>query len=78
MAGKIESVEVKSAEVATAIAQSVLESEYAFRRPIKAQKVKGVWHVQIDVGAFKPQIASFKIDAQTGTIIEYNVSGVLS
>ena len=66
--------EIKSAAEATAIAQSILEAEYGFRRPIKAQKIGDIWYVQIDVGVFKPRIANFKIDAKAGVVLEYEVS----
>jgi len=65
--------EVKSAQEATQVAQSVLEAEYGFRRPIKAQKIEDIWYVQIDVGVFKPRIANFKVDAKMGVVLEYEV-----
>ena len=65
--------EVKSAAEATQIAQSVLEAEYGFRRPVKAQKIGDIWYVQIDVGVFKPRVANFKVDAKTGVVLEYEV-----
>ena len=65
--------EVKSAAEATQIAQSVLEAEYGFRRPVKAQKIEDIWYVQIDVGVFKPRVANFKVDSKTGVVLEYEV-----
>ncbi|MBI4286197.1 MAG: hypothetical protein HY670_09955 [Chloroflexi bacterium] len=66
--------EITSAVEATEIAQSILEKEYGFRRPLKAQRTGDVWHVKIDVGVFQPRIASFKIDAKTGAVLEYEVA----
>ena len=67
-----EGVGVKSARLATKLAESILR-EYPFRRPIKAQKTGDIWYVQIDVGVLKQRIANFKIDAKTGAVLEYEV-----
>ena len=65
--------EVKSAAEATQIAMSVIEKQYLFVRPIKAIRENDVWVVQIDVGAFKPRIGNFKIEAKTGLVLEYTI-----
>ncbi len=65
--------EINSAARATFIAKSFLEEYYSFLRPISAVRENGHWVVKIDVGPLAKVIASVKIDAQTGEILEYDI-----
>jgi len=64
--------EIKSAAEATRIATSFLKQYYAFLRPISAAKENTTWIVQVDVGAFKREIAEVKIDTSTADIMGYS------
>ena len=62
---------VESAERATEIAHSFVMKHKPFAWPIKAIREGDVWLVEIDVGPLLTRIAKFKIDANTGEIMEY-------
>lgn len=65
---------VDSAEQATAIALSFLkDGGWAFPRAVGAHKENTVWVVQVDVGAVLYRVATVRIDASSGTIIDYNI-----
>jgi len=65
--------EVKSAPQATEIAVSFVEKHRFFARPLSAVRENGNWVVKIDVGPLGKEIASVKIDAKTGEILEYDI-----
>ena len=65
--------EVKSAPEATKIAVSFVAKHYFFARPLSAVREDGHWVVKIDVGPLAQVIASIKIDAKTGEIVEYDI-----
>ncbi len=65
--------EVKSAPQATEIAMSFVGKHRFFARPISAVLENGNWVVKIDVGPLVKEIASVKIDAKTGEILEYDI-----
>ncbi len=69
--------EVKNAEEATERALSFLRSKYPIRgavaRPMRAVKSDGVWLVELDVGIVKVLVATIKIDASSGDIVEYSI-----
>ena len=52
------------------IALSFLKEYYQWARVVKATKENGSWLVDIDVGAFKPQVIRCKVVA-SGDIMEY-------
>ena len=66
--------EVESGEEATRIAEAFLKKRRYFPRPIKAMREKDNWLVELDVGLLDTKIARMKIDAQSGKIIEYDIS----
>ena len=65
--------EVKSAEEATQIAKSFVLKQRLFARAIKAVRQDDIWVVEIDVGPIFVSLATVKLDASTGTIVEYNM-----
>ncbi len=65
--------EIKSAAEATKIATTFLKDYYGFLRPISALRKDGIWVVTVDVGLVSLHIAEVKIDAMTGTVMEYFV-----
>jgi len=65
--------EVKSAPQATDIAVSFVSKHRFFARPLSAIRENGHWLVKIDVGPLAKEIASVKIDAKTGEILEYDI-----
>jgi hypothetical protein len=65
--------EIKSAAEATEIAVSFIKKYRPYARPLTAIKEDGNWLVEVDVGPFLTLIAKFKIDAKTGTILEYTI-----
>ncbi len=65
--------EVKSAPQATEIAMSFVAKHRFFARPLSAVRENGHWVVKIDVGPLAKEIASVKIDAKTGEILEYDI-----
>ena len=65
--------EVKSAPQATEIAVSFVTKHRFFARPLSAVQENGNWVVKIDVGPLAREIASVKIDAKTGEILEYDI-----
>ena len=64
---------VNSAQEATDIAVGFLKQYKPFVTPIKAHRQGNEWTVLIDVGVFKTLVATFHIDAATGTIKEYDI-----
>ena len=65
---------VKTADEATEIALSFLKkSGWAFARGVSAHRKNDIWLVEVDVGALAFQIGSVKINARTGTIVEYDL-----
>jgi len=69
--------EIRNAEEATERALLFLQTKYPVRRltarPAKAIRENDVWTVDLDVGIVRVMIASFKIDAKTGEIIQYSI-----
>ena len=67
--------EVKSASQATTIAESFVRKHISvfFTRPKKAVREDEFWLVEIDIGPIIPKIAKFKIDANSGEILEYDL-----
>ncbi len=67
--------EVKSAEEATKIAQAFIAKlrTKAITRPIKASREDDIWIVKIDIGAIFISMATIKIDAKSGAILEYDL-----
>ena len=65
--------EVKSAPQATEIAIAFVGKHRFFARPLSAIRENGNWVVKIDVGPLAKEIASVKIDAKTGEILEYEI-----
>lgn len=68
-----EAVIVKSAKQATEIAESFVKKYRWFVRPIKAVRENNTWVVEIDVGPILKEIATIKIDAKSGDIMEYKI-----
>ena len=64
--------EVKSATEATEIAQKFVSKHRLFSRPIKAVRKDDTWVVEIDIGSIISSIATVKIDAKSGDILEYS------
>ncbi|MFQ6075570.1 MAG: hypothetical protein ACE5Z5_05490 [Candidatus Bathyarchaeia archaeon] len=69
--------EIRNAEQATDKALSFLREKYPSRarvaRPARAFKEDGVWQIQLDLGIARVLIATLKIDAKTGEILEYSI-----
>ena len=65
--------EVKSAPQATAIAESFVSKHRFFSRPLSAERDDGNWVVKIDIGQLAKVVATIKIDAKTGEILEYDM-----
>jgi uncharacterized membrane protein YkoI len=65
---------VKAADTATNIALSFLrKSGWDFVRALSAHRKDGAWLVEVDVGALNVRKGSVKIDAKTGSVLEYDV-----
>ncbi|MBI4330736.1 MAG: hypothetical protein HY673_05615 [Chloroflexi bacterium] len=62
---------IESAQQAADQANQFISKYYQFRRLQKAQRQDGVWVVEFDVGILETRIARIKLDAETGTILEY-------
>jgi hypothetical protein len=69
------SIEVKSAEEATEVAQSFIQKYRFFARPLKAVRQDDSWLVEFDVGPLTIMIAKVKVDAKSGDILEYTIPG---
>ncbi len=65
--------EVKSATEATEIAVKFIKKDRWWVRPLKAVRENGTWRVEVDVGPLSKTVATLKIDAQSGKIMEYNI-----
>lgn len=67
--------QVKTALQATTIAESFVKEHLSvfFTRPKKAVREGEFWLVEIDIGPIIPKIAKFKIDANSGEIMEYDL-----
>lgn len=63
--------EVGSAEAATEIALGFVRKHNLVASPLRAVRHDGLWLVEVDVGYIGVRVATFKIDATTGTILEY-------
>lgn len=68
--GKQRKRPVESAEQATEIGVAFLARYYQFLEPLKVRKEGPFWLVEVDTGAFYPQVAKVKIDVATGAIVE--------
>ena len=64
---------VDTADKAMEIAHSFIKKYSPVALPLKAEKEKDVWLVDIDVGALAVKIAKVKVDAKTGDIISYDI-----
>lgn len=64
--------EVTSAEAATRIALAFAKRHSLVAVPLRAVRQDGLWLVEIDVGLLRVLKATLKIDAATGTILEYS------
>ncbi len=65
---------IESADQATGIAVGFLKTYYEIlQRPLSAKLDQGNWIVEVDVGPFFPKIAKVTIEAETGTILDYQV-----
>jgi hypothetical protein len=62
---------VESAQQATEIATEFLTRWYTFLRPISAKREDGAWVVQVDVGVLGQKIATLRISAASGAILEF-------
>lgn len=65
--------EVGSAEKATEIARTFIKKHYPVALPVKAVREDDAWVVEIDVGPLAVKIASVRVDAKTGRIIDYEI-----
>jgi hypothetical protein len=48
---------------------------YGFKRPLEARKVGDTWWVVFDVGILKVERVELRIDAGSGSIVEYKAPG---
>jgi len=64
---------VETAQDATEIAVGFLREYFRYVMPVKAAREDDVWVVQLDVGAFKARIATVRVDAESGGILDYTV-----
>ncbi|HZA21811.1 MAG TPA: hypothetical protein VFA32_04275 [Dehalococcoidia bacterium] len=65
---------VEAADQATEIAVNFLKEYYRIlHRPLMARQEQGKWVVEVDVGVYFAVVAKVTIDAETGTILEYQV-----
>lgn len=69
----MKAVEIKSATEATEVAVKFIKKDRWWVRPLKAVRENGTWLVEVDVGPLSKIVATLKIDAQSGKIIEYNI-----
>jgi len=71
---------IKNASEATDKALSFLMEKYPLRgklaRPLKAVHEDNLWIVEFNVGIVKVIVATIKIDASTGDVLEYNIPPV--
>lgn len=70
-------MKIDNAELATEKAVSFIRKEYPMRgflaRPIRAIRQEDVWTVELDIGIVRAVLATIKIRAHTGEIIEYTI-----
>lgn len=64
---------VGSAPQATEIAMAFVKKHRFLLRPLSAVRENGNWLVKIDVGPLLKEVATVKIDARTGDILEYDI-----
>ena len=65
---------IESANQATEIAVVFLKEYYKIRqRPLSTKLEQEKWVLEVDVGAFFPRVAKVVIDAENGTILDYEV-----
>ena len=65
---------IESANHATEVAVEFLKEYYKIlQRPLSAKLEKEKWVVEVDVGAFFPRVAKVIINAESGTILDYEV-----
>jgi hypothetical protein len=62
---------VNNARKATELALDFLKQYYFFTKPLKANRQNTTWIVDIDVGLLQTQIYTVKINANDGSIINY-------
>ncbi|MBE0516619.1 MAG: hypothetical protein IBX41_04400 [Methanophagales archaeon] len=71
---------IKNASEATEKAVSFLMEKYPLRgriaRPIKTARENDLWVVEFNIGIARVLIATIKIDAVSGEILEYNIPPV--
>ncbi|MDI6884833.1 MAG: hypothetical protein QMD22_00500 [archaeon] len=71
---------IKNASEATEKAVSFLMEKYPLRgriaRPIKTTRENDLWVVEFNIGIARVLIATIKIDAVSGEILEYNIPPV--
>ena len=64
--------EITSAEAATEIALAFTKKHSLVAVPLRAVRQDSIWLVEVDVGLMQVRVASLKIDAGTGIIVEYS------
>ena len=65
---------VRSADQATDIALGFLrKSGWTFIRALSAHRKDGSWLVEVDVGAVTFKKGNLKVDARTGSIVDYDL-----
>ncbi len=67
---------IKNLEEAVRVAEQLLERYYPFRRLIGAKRELGTWLIEFDVGVFGRELASIRLDTNTGEITEYSTTSV--
>ncbi|HID28224.1 MAG TPA: hypothetical protein EYP22_10520 [Methanosarcinales archaeon] len=73
-------MEIKNASEATEKALSFLMEKYPLRsriaKPVKTSRENNLWIVELNIGIVRVLIATMKIDAVSGEILEYNIPPV--
>jgi hypothetical protein len=61
---------IESADHATEVAVAFLSQYYRFLEPLRVKKEGDYWVVEVDTGAFYPQVAKVRFEAASGKIVE--------
>ena len=69
----VRAAKVDTADKAMDIAHTFIKKYSPVALPLKAEREKDVWLVDIDVGALAVKVAKVKVDARTGDILSYEI-----
>ena len=64
---------VETAQDATDIAIGFLKPHWGFVRPLTAKQRRGVWTIDVDVGARWERLGWVRVSRETGKVVDYNI-----